>query len=438
MNDITKIKRFIELVIDPNDEICRKEEMLGYLFTTRFADQYQDVILPKLRQIVSNLVKITYDFYSKFKRETRRKVIEVCIAELLTCDKCRNTGAVTSDFANIVGIIKDGNIREIFFVMDEFIHNCCFIMSWLLYCHDIDHLVKTYGLSEENIMLKLKYVAEIISGSKQKNFSNKTYLQNFIRTCLGTKYDNYAGKGKIYHNIYPWEVVETPSICHLWNMQERTYYSHKLLFQLEYQRNADHPKQYKPYGVEIGDTSVFDPPDICYDNKKSYRDSIKIDDVQLPPLSLRELNFLKQTNRDVEINRLANWKGGCCYYYVKNDTVTYKISLDKHKPRMTSYSGHIILDFELLSLLDPDFESWKGIYLLIIMATMIPYCHHSTHEIFSTATYWGIDYDIDENYYQNFIRLIEKYIPNELINHDNLKHLLEIAQTDVNGAFSGQ
>ncbi|AYV84970.1 MAG: hypothetical protein Satyrvirus1_56 [Satyrvirus sp.] len=432
MNNLKDIENFIRSTIYPKNVNFQREEILAYVFVTKFVDRYQQEILTRLRNLLTKIIKIMDSYYKNFEHEENSNVRNVAIAKGFDCGKCKNTGAVKPEYENIIGITKDGNIREIFFLFDEFVHKCCFIMSWLLYCHTINQIVQEYGLSETDIIKKLKFVAEVISGSKQKKFDDTKYLENFIRKFLGEKYKKYSGKGKTYTNYYPWQILETPSICNLWDIQEKEYTAHKLLYTIEYPRYIDMPKQLKPYFIEMGDPSKFDPPNICFESSGTFKHVPTLDQIKLPPLSDREISFLKINNREIEINRKINWKGGCCYYYPKDETVSYKISTDKIKPRMTSYSGHNILEFELLSLLDPDFEDWKIVYLLCIMATMVPYCHHSAHEIFSTATYFGIDYDIDSNYYNNFLNAINSYKFPPSFDKDEIKKLLFLVTQQVN------
>lgn len=414
MEDINKIYKHVSAFVYPKTNEIFKEEMLAYIFVTKIVNMNQEKILPRLRLLIAKIKLIMGEYFKNHKNEHNENIINVAVAKLLTCDKCRNTGAVDSNPNNIDGIIRNGNIREIFFIFDEFVNNGCHIASWLLYCNRVDDISNKYDLSKQNIIDKLKYVAEVISGSKQKSFDDNLKLEEFIKTYLGTKYSTYSAKGKIYKNIYPWEAGEFPSYCNLWNMQERTYHSHKLLFMIEKQRYSELPEIKTPLGFDIGDTSSFNPPNICNTYHKNFDSGFKINDIKLPILSDREISYLKKINRDIELNDIILWKGGCCNYYAKDNTITYKLAKNKMKPRTTSYSGHVISNFELLSLLDPEFESWKEIYLLCIMATMIPYCHHTAHEILSVVTYWGIDYNFDLNYFQNFNNIIKN---NQIINN---------------------
>lgn len=414
MEDINKIYKHISSFVYPKTNNIYKEEMLAYIFVTNFVNMNQEKILPRLRLLIEKIKLITSDYFKNHKNQDNENIIEVAIAKLLTCDKCRNTGAVDSNPNNINGIIENGNIREIFFILDEFINNGCHVASWLLYCNRIDNISNKYDLSKQNIINKLKFVAEVISGSKQSSFNDNIKLEKFIKTYLGTKYSSYSAKGKIYKNIYPWETGEFPSYCNLWNIQERTYFSHKLLFMIEKQRYSELPETKTPFGFDISDTTTFNPPSICDTYRKNFDMSFKASDIKSPTLSSREISYLKKINRDIELNDIILWKGGCCNFYAKDNTITYKLASDKSKPRTTSYSGHVISNFELLSLLDPEFESWKEIYLVCIMATMIPYCHHTAHEILSVVTYWGIDYDFDLNYFENFNNILKN---NKIINN---------------------
>jgi len=400
-----KIYEFVKNTAYPKTEKIYREEMLAYMFVTQFVQNNAEIILPKLRKIMQMVVKVSNDYFQQHMGEQNQNIIDVAVATVLTCEKCHNTGAIDSNWGTIEQTMREGNVRELFFVFDEFVHNGCYIGSWLLYCHPIDFIVTTYDLSRQNVILKLKYVAEVIAGSKQSLFDEDDKLELFIKTYLGTKYDKYRGKGKEYTDVYPWEVGEFPSYCNLWNMQERTYFSHKLLFLIEYQRNIEFTKQKTPFGFQLGDASVFDQPPIC--NARSANFSFKVDEIQLPPISSREYNYYKKTNRDIADNKIILWKSGCCSSYVKDETVTYKLAADMSKPRVTSYSGHVITDLELLSLFDVEFELWKEIYMICVMATMIPYCHHSAHEIFSVCTYWNIPYDIEQDYFVNFKRVLE-------------------------------
>ena len=415
MDDPYKIRNFMKSVVRPDDDKCIDEEMLAYIFATGVVEHNKGTILERLRSLLKKIIKIMVDYYTIFEHEKNKTVYEQAIATILTCKSCRNTGAIKTSFNNILGIIEDGNIREIFFIIDEFIHRGCFIASWLLYCNPVEKIVNDYGLSRDDVLKKYKYVIEVLTGSTNPKYGVQKYSEPFIKEFLGTPYVKYSGKYITVNNKYPWEIPYPPSICNLWNMQEKSYFSHKLLFFLEHQRYSDMPQQQNPFNIEIGDTDGFQSPNICYDTTYEYDRIPHVDDIKMPALSNREKEYMKEFNRDIDYNKLITWKQGCCYYYAKDNTVTYKISSNKNKPRIISYSGHIILDFELLSLLDPDFDKWKGIYLLCIMATMIPYCHHSTHELFSTATYWGIDYDIDKSYYDNFVELIKTHIPTDII-----------------------
>jgi hypothetical protein len=123
------------------------------------------------------------------------------------------------------------------------------------------------------------------------------------------------------------------------------------------------------------------------------------------PLSNREKKHARKLNKNFDNDQIIPWKGGCCYYYTNEGTVTYAISELYNKPRTTSYSGHTIMELEFLSLFK-NFDSWKEIYVLCIMATMIPYCHHTGHEIFTTSTYWGIKYDIRKDQATNLKNLV--------------------------------
>lgn len=406
MERLEDIQEYIYNVIKPNNIECQKEEMFSYVFSTQLMKKYENVILPRLRNLLQKICNIIYDYYKRFTDD--RIAIEQAITVMLTCDKCKNTGAVSRTFESIKKVIEHGNIRELFFLFDEFIHNGCIVMSWLLYTNDIDLIASKYQLSEKNILEKLKYVAEVISGSKQELFNNKHSLESFIRQYLGTKYPLYDVKGRDspFTNVYPWEVPVSPSMCSLWNMQDRTYNSHKLLYELENQRYVEFPKQRYMWIRSLGDASYFKPPSLCYETSKNYKYVYKTDKITNPPLSFNEISYLKKNNRDIDYNKIINWKGGCCYSYVKPNTVSYEISKTKNKPRITSYSGHVILEFELLSLFDTEFDQWKELYMFASIATMLPYCHHSTHEILTTVTYWGIKYNIDLDFYTNFFNII--------------------------------
>lgn len=408
MDDVHEIAKHIKSFVVPRNNKIWSEETLAYIYSTKFVDRNQHIILPKLRNLVKKLIDLMKFFYREFKKETDEIAIDECISRILTCEDCQNTGAVKSGNENIQGIIHNGNIREIFCLFDEFFKSGCHIASWALYCNSLNDIENRFKLSRADVIDKLKYVAGLITGSNQNFFNDETELERFIRSSFGTKIKSKDGEK------YVWEKSDVLSYCNVWNIHEKIYPSHKLLFRLDNLRYANVPKQYNFYDVVLGHAEGQKPPLLCDTDFRVDKKIMTFDKKKIvyPKISNRELEHLKKYNADIDVNDVVPWKGGCCFTYANTSTITGRLSEQFNKPRITSYSGHAVSDCELIKMLDGDFDGWKVVYSLCIMATMIPYCHHTAHEILSVMTFYGINYDIRLGYYENFHNIISSiHIP---------------------------
>ncbi len=407
MDNDNLIFEHLSTFIVPQTNKVIKEEYIAYKYTTNFVDKFQNVIVEHILEQINIFVSMI----RLYCNENSINFDEFIVEKLTASPDSKNTGAIPKKLSSINEILnysgKNGetrpNIRELFFIIDEIIHNCCKIVSWITYvkfCSDTLDLQLKNQLSIENINLKLIFMAELITGAKQEWFNNIDILKKFIKTTLGTKYSEYDGKEQSIKNKYAWEASGYPTMCHGWAMPERTYDTHKLLFYMEYQRKSKEPGPYSWW-----DTRDFTPPclcnDICRQNKKYFAYNIS-----KPPLSEREIDHIRSNNPNFNNDQTIPWLGGCCYYYASKNTTTYRVSELYNKPRATSYSGHTSMDLEFFSYFK-SFEMWKEVYILCIMATMIPYCHHTAHEIFVTATHWGIEYDLRESYSYNFKKIVD-------------------------------
>lgn len=415
MDDINLIKTFLKSYIKPQKPQVLKGTYIAYRFSTYFVEKYHD----QINNHILKLIKIFVEICKLYCLENSISDHNEYILNILTTeDKSRNTGSIGKNIKFLKEILdqtgEPANIRELFCIIDEIIHNGCEVISWLLfvkYCSDSLPENIVGELNSKCIYKKLIFIAETITGGKQNFFNNQVELKKYIYELLGTKYPVYKGKHPYLNNDYPWKAKGFPSVCHLWGTQERTYSTHKLLFNIEFQRSSNETGIYKWW-----DTMGYNAPTIC-----KYPEANNIafisDDITMPKLTSRELNHAKSLNKNFDEDHVVPWKGGCCYYHTTTDTITYKISEMYNKARTTSYSGHTVMDLEFLSLFK-DFDDWKEVYILCIIATMLPYCHHTDHEILTVSTYWDIDYDITKDQKSNLIYLIEKLYKKNILNFD--------------------
>lgn len=386
MNQPRNIFDHIHDFIEAKNEQGYRHEYIMYRFSTEFISVNNHIIVSHLQTIIKKIVDIIRMFLIEYKKVTNTMTQNIYIATQLTSSGySRNTGAIPNEWENIEQILndKDANIREIFCVMDEFIHKSCHIMSWFLYQKYLDQYWEKLSIyNDEKIKSKIRYVTEILMGYKDINIlSDHVKLKQFVK-------DNIQNK---------WADKKLPSICHLWTDKADTPRTSKLIYLTEYQRYIKFKNMSNAFCYDWVDDSIFQEHRICKDNNFTDENNpgFLIDNIQLPPLSSRERKWAQTLNPNIVYDKIIPWKGGCCTMIPHKNTVVYNVTLMYEKAtRATSYSGHAIMNMELLSLLDPEFNQWCGIYAMCIIATMVPYCHHSSHEILTSISYCGIPYNL--------------------------------------------
>lgn len=410
-----KLKKYFESILYPkNDKKLLtqlvNEELYSYLFSSYFCMEYENVICSKLYAITLKLINIIKSYYLNFhityyniQNGTDTITINAFIANIITIFNV-NSGTFTLNILNLEETLKQLNIREYFTVIDEFIHKGQHIYSWFLYCQELDFIDK-YDLNKLNLTKKYKFIAETISGCNNKKFSDINLSHQFVKKFLGKKYDIYL----FSKNIYAWQISGSPSISELCNLEKEYVHSVRIIHEIEFQRFTNIID--KDAILKLWKDEKFSPPTICNDNYGKYDFGLANDMLIYPKLSQRELiniNMLdKQYSLEDEFEikdkkAIIPWKGGCCYYYTNENSITAAISREYIKPRTTSYSGHTVLDLNLLSILDPDFDKNKYLYIFSILCTMIPFCHHTTHEVLASASFYDIEYDYELNFRDNY------------------------------------
>lgn len=421
MNSNILIKKYLNSVIKPNNEKTIYNEHIAYKFVCNFFQKYENKIIPLIQKKIRYYINIIEEYCNAFNFSKDKYLLDNLFVSI--DKKSQNSGAVLPSIKNLHDMINtpNTNIRELYCVIDEILHNCCDAISWYFYTQYCT-IVNPNNLltNDSQICDKLRFIATVITGSNQKWFDNPITLKMFINKTLGVKYDTYSGKSTIINNTYPWNNKKSfPSVCHLWFSQERTYPTHKLLFKIEYQRYVDREND------EYFDNKKFNPSLYC-DEKCGYSENqILISDIYHPVLTARELEYMNEYKsrysscKEKSLNTVT-WKGGCCYYYAHENTITYKISELFNKPRTTSYSGHTIMEMELFYIFD-DFPIYKELYILCTCYSMIPYCHHTYHEIMLMGNSYNINYNITKSYESNINKLINSF------NHQ----LLALLDTDT-------
>lgn len=419
INILEKLNNYFKSIIYPknDDNLLNKlvsQEMYSYFFCSFFCQKNEQIIMPLLKSIVKKIILIIKNYYNKFHTEyyktqnSSKLTLDAFIINVITVLN-KNSGSFTINAINFDDLYDNINLRQAILVIEEFIHNGKHIYSWFLYNQELTDILEL-DINVVYLTKKYKFICEVISGSQQKKFDNLEYAHSFVKQFLGKKYEKYLFES----NIYPWQFNETPSINELCNLAPAYMHSIKEIHDIEFQRFTNylsHSAQKKIYNTE-----EYSPSTICNDVYGKYDIGLTNDMLIYPKLSSLELEQINVLDNQylLESQTSANninsqqkrmyipWKGGCCYYYTNENSVTAEISRQLIKPRTTSYSGHTILDLNLMSILDPNFEKTKYIYIFAILCSMIPFCHHTTHEVLCPATFYGIDYDIELNFQDNY------------------------------------
>lgn len=354
-----------------------KHEYIFYRFCTDYVQKSQDrlqkLMQPILRKIIS-LIRL----YARFKGIVDPLTTNLLCQMYLTTTNSYSTGSIVDSWTDIEAAIDtNGNIREIFYLIDEFLHQGCAVMNHLLYEADWSDPIF------EQI--------------------NQTYLEQKIRlngTNIGLDSDGpidsvrQSIKTKLSTSNLP-----SNSICQLWNNKNTAHPVNRLQSVVEYNRLVPFLSHSDVFCIRSLDDRLFKVPKICDDKIRSQGISsfpiFSMSTVTYPALSDRELKWCLTKNPNCMYDQIIPWKSGCCYYQPSAHSVMNKVSeLFSCANRVTSLSGHTIIELDLFKLLDKDFDTHKESYVIYIMASMIPYGHHSAHEILSPASYFGITYDL--------------------------------------------
>lgn len=349
-----------------------------YVYCTKYLDTMKgQQALSRLRLFLSKIIALIRSFaLSKGLNDERTHQI---LCEMYLVSDGLSTGAVMAKWENIEAIVSEGNVREVFYLIDEFLHQGCEVMNWFLY--------ETNCL--EN---KLDLNGEYIKSKIEKNASNIGIdVSKFSFKDLQSEVLNHLRKSNINRR----------SLCQLWNNKVNSNRTNRLQSMVEYARHVPFINHSEAFCLRTLDDKLFMRPNICDDLIRSRRIGTDFpvftrDLLTSPVLSAREEEWCRNKNTNFDFDQIIPWRSGCCLYQpLGSDSIIGRISeLYVGANRVTSQSGHTIINLDLFSLLDKDFDEWKKSYVVLIMASMIPYGHHSAHEILSSASYYGIEYDL--------------------------------------------
>lgn len=365
-----------DYVAEPTPEGIN-HEYIFYRFCTDVIENNKDLIENRLRNILSKIIILIKKYLFEKKLETNELVHEVFITMILT-GSGPNTGSILDNWDNVQAVITDGNLRELFYVLDEFIHNGCNIMSWFLYERYQDNFKDIPNLNHTFIDNKIKQIAQVIGiNPDQKHIQKEIY--------------NLLNKSKSSNFIK----------CQLWNNKSNSVPTIRMQSIAEYLRYSQFLNYIDIFCMRSTDDKMFVEKKMCSDYYLAYPDKFPTFNNKIitsPPLSKREEEWCRKYNPNYDFDGIIPWKSGCCIYQPVMDSVIGKVSkVYKNANRVTSYSGHTILDLDLFRVFDDEFDYWKEVYVISIMYVMIPYGHHSAHEILSPATYFGIKYSLNKS-----------------------------------------
>ena len=424
MNDPQLIFDQLREYIKPNDNNTIRRSTFTYLYSVILVNRLSSYIIPKFKSIIKTILYIIKNYYEENPNEIHR-IYDLQIKEKKNWNEFRtfrnstwidyaikilcgedtnkyNTGVITKSGLRVIinHIMRDLpindelNIRECLCIIDQFIYYGCEPLSWFIYVKFCGNNIpqELNGLlNNSNINKKICEIAKIISGSNQQWFTiepkNIVPTKKLIFDMLGKRIrdkDTFD---------YPWK--DNSRICQFLTNAYFFYPNFIYSSDIQFQRKTVVKCNRKPFMAK----------NIAY-----------------PPLSKRELSHINNVNSD-HANTGIHWEGGCHYSTPNLLGVSFGLAKANRKDISISNSRHTIVNMELLSLF-VGFEEWKEIYVFCLMATMIPYCHHTAHEILNASTYKGITYNFKSSYEGNFSNMVDLIIQN----HGNVKNISSLRE----------
>jgi hypothetical protein len=407
-----------------------KEEVEACIKSLKFVEDNKMKIAEFFLERINLFHKLII-FYNKYNEKNVVNIYD----KFLTNKDSKNTGSIGNtqvegtlkSIQEILGwtsktdanVCEIPNIRELMCIIDEIIHHNCDVIAWLVlevtnnqsnehskYSRDTELQNLILNFDESSLQTKRDFAFEVITNQNSECVA-KPQINEILSSVYRT-FDTYLGhETKEEKNVNPWLMADVfPSLCHLMTTPMRMLRHQQVLSYHEAQRLSDYP--------------IVNPQNATFRNrnqnnfrsdeerfKNSQEDIVELSEKHIfPPLSKREKEyFAKQHGGKIP------WKGGSQYFPSNTDIVTTFISKKYNKSRTTSYSGHVILEAEFFYLFK-HFSDLKEVIVVCTMASMIPYCHHTAHEILSSSTNFGIPYNIISSIGEN-IEILSNNMSNQ-------------------------
>ena len=359
-----------------------RHEYLMYRFCTDYVFNLSRTDgLSKIRGFLRKIIELIRAF-ARSRGVTDDRTMQILCTMYLTSNTL-STGSVLNKWAVIEQIIYvNGNIRELFYLLDEFLHQGCEVMNWFLYQTDCVDNLTIQGLNHSYIEEKIRQNANNMG--IQTDALSVGQIQSEILSHLSKS------------GLAP------QTLCQLWNNKNNSNPINRIQSVVEHSRLVPFINHSDVFCIRTLDDRLFAMPKICDDlirSKKTASDfpTFTSQTIKYPILSDREVDWCKSKNSNYEYDGIIPWRSGCCSYQPLplTESVIGRVSeLYVCANRVTSLSGHTIINLDLFKILDEAFDQSVRSYVIMIMATMIPYGHHSAHEILSPASYFGVDYDL--------------------------------------------